>query len=155
MEKRAHGVLGGKIGRIKSSNVDPVWLAEKLLAAKIIGVNDLEGAKTVETPKPERLGELVKTVQGNGRRGVFQTSVKILLSEPHLEWLGEELRGKYCQEVLWTLLCFKTACGYVYFGKRLHEPNNRYLAKPSFIQMSSLVKEETGKTMCHPKTLKL
>ena len=98
MERRAHGVLGGKIGRIKSSSVDPVWLAEKLLAAKIIGENDLEGARNVETPKPERRGELIETVQGNGRRGVFQKFVNILLSEPHLEWLGEELRGKYCQE---------------------------------------------------------
>ena len=96
MERRAHGVLGGKIGRFKSSNVDPVWLAEKLLAAKIIGENELEGAKNVETQKPERLGELAKTVQGNGRRGVFQTFVNILLSQPHLEWLGDELRGKYC-----------------------------------------------------------
>ena len=98
MERPAYGVLGGKIGRIKSSSVDPVWLAEELLAAKIIGKKDLERAKNDGTPKPERRGELVETVQGNGRRGVFQTLVNILLSEPHLDWLGEELRGKYCQD---------------------------------------------------------
>ena len=32
MEKRAHGALRGKIGRIKESNVDPAWLAGELLA---------------------------------------------------------------------------------------------------------------------------
>ena len=98
MERPAYGVLGGKIGRIKSSSVDPVWLAEELFAAKIIGKKDLERAKNDETPKPDRRGELVEAVQGNGRRSVFQTFVNILLSEPHLEWLGEELRGKYCQD---------------------------------------------------------
>ena len=97
MEKRAHGVLGGKIGRIRSTNVDPVWLAEELHAAKIIGKKDLERAKNDEISEPERRGELVEKVQGNGRRGVFQTFVNILLSEPHLEWLGEELQGGYCQ----------------------------------------------------------
>ena len=93
MEGRGHGVLGRKIGQIKSSSVDPDWLAQKLLTAKIIGKKDLERAKDVEIPKPERRGELVEIAQGNGRRGVFQTFVNILLSEPHLEWLGEELKG--------------------------------------------------------------
>ena len=94
MEERAYGVLGGKIGRIKRSNVDPVWLAERLQDAKIIGQSDEDRAKNVSIPKPERRGELVELVQGNGRRGVFQTFVNILLSKPHLEWLGEELKGK-------------------------------------------------------------
>ena len=97
METRAHGVLGGKIGRIKSSNVDPVWLAQKLLTADIIGENDFEKAKDAGIPKPERRAELVRTVQGNGRRGAFQTFVDIFLSEPHLTWLGEELQGRYYQ----------------------------------------------------------
>ena len=30
MERRAYSVLGGKIGRIKVSNMDPAWLAERL-----------------------------------------------------------------------------------------------------------------------------
>ena len=98
MENRAHGVLGGKIGRIKSSNVNPVWLAERLHAAKIVGKDDVENAKKDHIPKMERRRELVELVQGNGRRGVFQTFVNILLSEPHVEWLGRELKGKWCQE---------------------------------------------------------
>ena len=94
MESRAHGVLGGKIGRIKVSNVNPGWLAERLHAAKIVGKDDVENATRDGIPKSERLGELVELIQGNGRRGVFQTFVNILLSEPHLEWLGEELKGR-------------------------------------------------------------
>ena len=45
MESRAHGVLGGKIGRIKISNVNPGWLAEQLLAVDIVGPEDVEEAK--------------------------------------------------------------------------------------------------------------
>ena len=93
MESRAYGVLGGKVGRIKSSNVDPAWLARQLLAASIIGEEDEERAKNADISKPERRGELVEIVQGNGRRGVFGTFVNILLSKPHLEWLGQELKG--------------------------------------------------------------
>ena len=96
MESRAYGVLGGKIGRIKASNVDPVWLAERLQAERIIGHRDLERAKDDSIPKPERRGELVELVQGNGRRGVFQTFVNIFLRELHLGWLGEELKGNNC-----------------------------------------------------------
>ena len=93
MEERAYGVLGGKIGRIKRSNVDPAWLSEQLFSAKIIGKSDMERAKDVAIPKPERRGELVEIVLGNGRPDVFQTFVNIFLSEPHLEWLGEDLKG--------------------------------------------------------------
>ena len=96
MESRAYGVLGGKIGRIKTSNVDPVWLAERLQAERIIGQSHVEKAKDDSIPEPERRGELVELVQGNGRRGVFQTFVNILLSEPYLDWLGEELKGNNC-----------------------------------------------------------
>ena len=96
MESRAYGVLGGKIGRIKSSNVDPVWLAERLQAERIIGQSHVEKAKDDSIPEPERRRKLVELVQGNGRRGVFQTFVNILLSEPYLDWLGEELKGNSC-----------------------------------------------------------
>ena len=97
MERRAYGVLGGKVERIKCSNVDPAWLAEQLLSAKIIGKRDVEMAKNADIPKPERRSELVEIVQGNGRRGVFETFANIFLCEPHLEWLGEELKGRSCQ----------------------------------------------------------
>ena len=94
MEKRAHGVLGGKIGRIKCSNIDPGWLAEQLVTKRIIGKRDEENAKRADIPEDQRRVRLVELVQGNGRTGVFRTFVNILLSEPHLDWLGEELRGK-------------------------------------------------------------
>ena len=94
MERRAYGVLGGKVERIKASNVDPAWLAEKLVSAKIVGKLEEERAREADVPEAQRRGKLVEMVQGNGRRGVFQTFVNILLNEPHLEWLGEELKGR-------------------------------------------------------------
>ena len=97
MERRAYGVLGGKVERIKSSNVDPAWLARRLVEAEIIGEEDEERAKNASIPKPERRSELVEIVQGNGAPGVFQTFVNILLSKPHLKWLGGELKGRYGQ----------------------------------------------------------
>ena len=94
MEKRAHGVLGGKIGRIRESNVDPAWLAGKLLAADIIGDSDYQRASNPREIADERLGELVGKVMRNGAPDVFQTFVSILLSKGHVKWLGEELKGK-------------------------------------------------------------
>ena len=88
MERRAYGVLGGKIERIKYSNVDPAWLAEQLLSAKIIGKRDVEMAKNADIPKPERRSELVEIVQGNGRRGVFQKFV--IFFSASLIWNGWE-----------------------------------------------------------------
>jgi len=66
MERRAYGVLGGKTERIKSSNVDPAWLAGELRAAGIIGSEDEERARNVHVVKAQRLEELVRLVQGNG-----------------------------------------------------------------------------------------
>ena len=93
MEKRAFGVLGGKIERIKASNVDPAWLAWELRAARIIGFADEERARNVHVNNAQRLAELVRVVQGNARRDVFQTIVSILLSQKQTEWLGKELKG--------------------------------------------------------------
>ena len=94
MEERAHGVLGGKIGRIKRSNVDPAWLAGELLAAKIIGITDFQRATNAREIVDERLEELVGKVMRNGAPDVFQTFVSILLKEDHVKWLGEELKGE-------------------------------------------------------------
>ena len=93
MEPRAHGVLGGKIDRIKESNVDPAWLAGKLLAAGIIGDSDVEKASNDRELSTNRLGELVRTVMRNGAPGVFQTFVQILLDRVDVKLLGEELKG--------------------------------------------------------------
>ena len=93
MESRAYGVLGGKLERIKISNVDPTWLAAELLAAGIIGEEDEIASRNSNISKADRRGELVELVMGNGGQGVFQTFVAILLSKRHLQWLGNELKG--------------------------------------------------------------
>ena len=99
MEKRAGDVLRKKLQRIKDSSVDPTWLAGKLFSANIIGKDDVEKASNKEEVRAERLCQLVLLVMGNGAPGVFQTFVRILLNEPHVKWLGEELNGmtfSYC-----------------------------------------------------------
>ena len=102
MEEREYGVLGGKIGRIKRSNVDPAWLAGELLAAKIIGDTDVQRASNPREVKDDRLAELVQTVMRNGAPDVFQTFVSILLKADHVKWLGEELKGEVSSHsVLW------------------------------------------------------
>ena len=93
MEERAYGVLRGKMGKIKRSNVDPAWLAGELLAANIIGNTDFQGASNSQVVADERRAELVLKVMGNGATDVFQTFVSILLKESHVKWLGEELKG--------------------------------------------------------------
>ena len=93
MERPAFGVLGGKIERIKASNVNPAWLAGELRAARIIGFEDEERARNVHVASAQRLVELVRLAQGNARRDVFQTFVNILLSQKHTDWLGKELKG--------------------------------------------------------------
>ena len=95
METRAHGVLGGKIGRIKQSNVNPAWLADQLFAAKIIGEEDVLDARNTAISKPERREELMQLVMGSGKEGAFHTFVKILLSKEHLIWLGNEIKGMF------------------------------------------------------------
>ena len=91
MEKRAQGVLQGKLGRITESNVDPAWLAGELLAADIIDVSGYQRASNPQLQVNERLGELVGKVMLNGAPDVFQTFVSILLNKSHVKWLGEEL----------------------------------------------------------------
>ena len=94
MEERAYGVLRGKIGRIKGSNVDPAWLAGELLAAKIIGDAEFQRASNSREEEDERLGKLVGKVMRNGAPDVFQNFVSILLKLDHVKWLGEELKGE-------------------------------------------------------------
>ena len=94
MEEPAYGVLRGKLGRIKRSNVDPAWLAGELLAAKIIGTTDVQRATNAREIADERLGELVGVVMRNGTPDVFQAFVSILLKEDNVKWLGEELKGR-------------------------------------------------------------
>ena len=94
MENRGHGVLGGKIERIKNWDVDPAWLAEQLLAVDIVGPEDVEEAKTSSVSIPERRAQIVEAVRGNGGEGVFQTFVGVLLSQDRLQPLGQDLKGE-------------------------------------------------------------
>ena len=94
MESRAYSVLQKKLERIKRSNADPLWLAEELFAAGIIGEQDVKAARNTDISKADRRGELLDSVAGNGAEGVFQTFVSILLNQRHLEWLGTEIKGK-------------------------------------------------------------
>ena len=55
MESRAHGVLGGKVGRIKKSDVDQAEEPEKIKT-------DEERAKMAELPEAQRRGKLVELV---------------------------------------------------------------------------------------------
>ena len=81
------------MGRIKGSNVDPAWLAGQLLAAHVIGEEDATRATREGASASSRLEELVVMVTRNGRDGVFRKFVDILLSKPHIAWLGEEIKG--------------------------------------------------------------
>ena len=65
MESRAHGVLGGKIGRIKKLEREP-RLASGTAAG---GGYYVEEAKDKSVPKPDRIRDLVKTVMGMAARG--------------------------------------------------------------------------------------
>ena len=94
MENRGHGVLGGKIEKIKNWDVDPVWLAEQLLAVDIVGPKDVEEAKPSSVSIPARRAQIVEAVRGNSREGVFQTFVGVLLSQDRLQPLGQDLKGE-------------------------------------------------------------
>ena len=95
MDDPAYSVLGGKLTKIKRSNVGPAWLGKELLAAEIVDVCDAERASDAQVPTDVRLAELVEMVLGNGAPGVFQTLVGILLRKPHLKWLAKDLKGTY------------------------------------------------------------
>ena len=84
MEKAARNVPRKEMPSITGSNVDPAELSEKLLAAGIIGPNQMQQAAHQGTPAPQRLRDLVVNMMGNGKPGVFETFVTILLDEE--EW---------------------------------------------------------------------
>ena len=114
MEEPAYGVLRGKIGRIKRSNVDPNWLAGELLMAEIIKHRDLERACNYQEVADNRLAELVIKIMGNGAPDVFQTFVSILLKQDHVKWLGEELKGEASSHTFSSLHSASSWCLYIY-----------------------------------------
>ena len=93
MERRARRILEGKLATINGTRFDPVWLADELFRAGLIGEEERAAANDKYTPKETHRDELLKLVLGNGGKGVFQTFVNILFSKLHFHWLAEQLKG--------------------------------------------------------------
>ena len=93
MERRARRILQGKLAAIKATTFDPVWLADELFTAGVIGEKERAAAKDKYTPKETQRDELLKLVLGNGGKGVFQTFVNILFSKLYLHSLAQQLKG--------------------------------------------------------------
>ena len=118
METRAYSVLRKNFERIKHSNADPGGLADELFAAGIIGEEDVKAARNIAISKPDRRGELLDSVTGNGEEGVFQTFVGILLSKRHLKWLGAAIKGKSYVKAIYDCIDISTHfCLNVYHSK--------------------------------------
>ncbi|CAI8056911.1 hypothetical protein GBAR_LOCUS31001 [Geodia barretti] len=92
MEGRARRVLLVNLAKIKESKFDPVWLAEELFAAGIVGEEERVAAKDETVSKEHRWDELLDLVMGNGGESVFQTFVNILSSKRHMHWLAMDLK---------------------------------------------------------------
>ena len=93
MEKIAHDVLQKQMARITGSNVDPAELSVELLAAGIIGSNQMQQASFRGTLAGQRLGDLVLNMMRNGAPDTFEKFVRILLDRNDWKWLGKELKG--------------------------------------------------------------
>ena len=92
MEERAYSVLQKNFVVLKSSNMDPAWLAGKLLAAGIIGLTEHQRACNSAEIAEDRLGKLIENVMRSGAPDVFQTFVTILLCTDHVKYLGQKLK---------------------------------------------------------------
>ena len=94
MEGVARRVLLGKLTKIKESKFDPVWLAEELFVAGIVGEEERTAAGDETLPRERQQDELLDLVLGNGGEGVFQTFVNIFHSKLHTRWLATALKGR-------------------------------------------------------------
>ena len=93
MEGRARRVLRANLAKIKESKFDPVWLAEELFAAGIVGEEERVATKDETVSKEHRRDELIDLVMGNGGESMFQTFVNILSSKGHTHRLAMHLKG--------------------------------------------------------------
>ena len=93
MEDRARRVLRSNLAKIKESKCDPVWLAEELFAAGIVGEEERLAAKDETVSKEHRRDELLDLVMGNEGESVFQTFVNIFSRKRHMHWLAMDLKG--------------------------------------------------------------
>ncbi|CAI8056912.1 hypothetical protein GBAR_LOCUS31001 [Geodia barretti] len=98
MEGRARRVLLVNLAKIKESKFDPVWLAEELFAAGIVGEEERVAAKDETVSKEHRWDELLDLVMGNGGESVFQTFVNILSSKRHMHWLAMDLKDEFLRQ---------------------------------------------------------
>ena len=105
MEDRARRVLRANLAKIKESKCDPVWLAEELFAAGIVGEEERLAAKDETVSKEHRRDELLDLVVGNGGESVFQTFVNILSSKRHMHWLAMDLKGLDAAVLVMRFFC--------------------------------------------------
>ena len=91
----AYVVLEKMLAKIKTSNVDPKWLAGELRSAGIVGPNDEENAGIDGKPDSDKRAALVRAIMGSGNPGAFETFVETLRKQEHLKWLAKELKGTY------------------------------------------------------------
>ena len=95
MEKTACDVLKSKLAKITVTNMKPGWLAGELLSAQIIGPGDAKKAGLDGKIDDDKREALVYAVMGCGKPGAFEAFVDLFLKQVHLEWLGNELKGKF------------------------------------------------------------
>ena len=88
-------VLERMLAKIKTSNVDPKWLAGELWSAGIVGPNDEENSRIEGKPDSDKRAALVRAIMGSGKPGAFETFVETLRKQEYLEWLAKELKGIY------------------------------------------------------------
>ncbi|CAI7990227.1 hypothetical protein GBAR_LOCUS442 [Geodia barretti] len=98
MKGRARRVLLADLAKIKESKFDPVWLAEELFAAGIVGEEERVAAKDETVSKEHRRDELLDLVMGNGGESVFQTFVNIFSSKRHMHWLAMDLKDEFLRQ---------------------------------------------------------
>ena len=94
-DKVGYKILKDKLPLIRDSALDPETLAVVLKGRGIIGQDAYDYAINPLHEIRERRRKLVDAVMGNGKKGVFQDFTECLLSMQGVEWIGEELKGRY------------------------------------------------------------
>ena len=74
MEGRARRVLRANLAKIKESKFDPVWLAEELFAAGIVGEEERVATKDETVSKEHRRDGLLDLVRGTEGRACSRPS---------------------------------------------------------------------------------
>ena len=89
--KAAYTALTKSIPKFTQSALSPETLADELQKLDIIGSDTYHSALNGNHDASKRRRDLIIAVMGNGKTGVFQNLVNILLVMRGCEWLGEGL----------------------------------------------------------------